>query len=107
MNSYVDTNHKYFANIVSIHASLSGGSDYGGAEESFTLQGESDEIFDIILSIINDDDVERPESEVFTVTITSSSPLIAEQRLVINPGQAVVTIIDDDGRNLKFYVVSS
>ena len=67
---------------------------------TFTLKGGSVEVFDVDLTIIDDDVVERPESENLNVDITSSSPLVAELRITINPNRAVVTIIDNDGKNI-------
>ena len=55
----------------------------------------------IDLFILEDDDVERPESEELEIRLTSSSPLIAELRLSIVPDLAVVTIIDDDGETIQ------
>ena len=69
----------------------------------FTLVGGSAEVFDQDLVILDDTEPERPESEDFSVEITSNSPLISQLRLTINPNSAVVTIIDNDG---KFYMYS-
>ena len=77
--------------------SLVDGLDYNGFMEEITLQGGSMEMFVIDLSIIEDDVVERPESENFRIVLTSSSPLIDEMRLTILPNTAVVTIVDNDG----------
>lgn len=65
------------------------------------MQGGINETFSIVLRIINDDVVERPENEDFQITVTSSSPLIGDGRLTIVPSQGVVTIIDDDGKDNK------
>lgn len=64
----------------------------------FTLVGGSAEVFDQDLVITDDTEPERPESEDFSVEITSNSPLISQLRLTINPNSAVVTIIDNDGK---------
>lgn len=69
----------------------------------FTLQGGINEMFSIVLRIINDDVVERPENENFQITVTSSSPLIGDGRLTIVPSQGVVTIVDDDGKDRNIH----
>ena len=63
----------------------------------FTLIGGSFEVFHIDLGIIDDSEPERPESESFNVQISSTSPLISQQRLTFQPNSAVVIIIDNDG----------
>lgn len=69
----------------------------------FTLQGGINEMFSIVLRIINDDVVERPENENFQITVTSSSALIGDGRLTIVPSQGVVTIVDDDGKDRNIH----
>lgn len=82
---------------------VAGGSDFEEEQLMFTLVGGSAEVFDQDLVILDDTEPERPESEDFSVEITSNSPLISQLRLTINPNSAVVTIIDNDG---KFHMYS-
>lgn len=73
------------------------GSDYVGFDLSLTLRGETDQVVSTVLQILNDNVVERPVSEGLMIQLTSSSPLVSELRILIEPDQAVVVIIDDDG----------
>ena len=65
---------------------------------AFTLKGGTDEVYEIDVGITDDNEVERPESEEFNVEISSSSPLVDQLRITVNPDRAVITIIDNDGK---------
>ena len=65
---------------------------------AFTLKGGTDEVYEIDVGIMDDNEVERPESEEFNVEISSSSPLVDQLRITVNPDRAVITIIDNDGK---------
>ena len=75
-----------------------GGSDFEEESVTFVLRGVTNETYEVDVSIIDDSVVERPESEEFGVGISSSSPLVNELRVILNPNQAVIVIIDNDGK---------
>lgn len=78
-------------------ALLAGGIDFDEERFVFTLRGVTTEVFDFNVTIRDDTIVERPESENFDVLISSSSSLIADGRLSLNPNRAVITVVDNDG----------
>ena len=79
-----------------------GGVDYNsGPYPVIILAGETDVQFDVM---INDDDVlEGNETFYLTINLTTSLPSYI---VVGNPGQATVTIVDNDGKyGYSYYLV--
>ena len=107
MNTTAATNlhlrRLYILELTAVYL-MAGGSDFDEEDQTFTLIGGLSEVYDIDLVIIDDSEPERPESEEFNVQLTSTSPLIDEQRLTIQPNTAVVIIIDNDGKFRSFTV---